>query len=700
MDGEHNAHQQLRRGMYRLSFFVFLFLFSIPFFSFPENDPEHSGPSTVQEVREALELEKATIGNVTFGVNVSHVCIRIVISWVVDALLLIAFSLAPSTIAFANLHQHSRSWSSQNVTVPDNDISNKTLQDESRGQFHFDGGGTFTLNLKSVKTKNDNINYIQGHMRLKDVDKSDSGALLLAEGFHYLNNGSVYLLAAPDGHILNLEHLLHMLPNDDALTSTRTLITEHIEKRIKEIEELGLRDNQVLDTVEDDHPISVNLGCGLQIFGQLSPVSRNIKMSQLLEYEKELENPQGISTIRPPPLELSSVIYSPNCALGLSIEAASGIKIEEYFSKAMWYATMATVLAVIQIFVLIHQMEYTPTPSSVSNVSYWTIAMQAMMDGYICLLHLTTGVVIESVFLPFASAAFFSFISVSIFGMRYLLVIWRIQRPESIRTSQQASSSPPVANSNNTSTDSPRTTEPTPTPSPQQSLPVQYHMDFSRLYAILLFGLFLFYQSTIRSAFVQNVIIGILGFGFYSFWIPQIIRNVSRGCRKPLSPRYVIGISITRLTIPLSQEPSFGVWVLVGYVMMQVGILFLQDTLGPRFFVPERYLPQTYNYHPILPPDDEETTQGDIGSSKSTQPRDCAICMLSVDTSSTAATGLHVLGRTQYMMTPCHHLFHTDCLEKSSSSSSSLWNNTYHLVSLFTSFNDDIPSLLLLILTM
>ncbi|KAI8339033.1 hypothetical protein BC941DRAFT_350028 [Chlamydoabsidia padenii] len=464
-----------------------------------------------------------------------------------------------------------------------------------------------------------------------------------------------------------------MLPDDDSLTSTRTLISEHIDKRIKEIEELGLRDDQILDEVED-HPISVNLACSLQIFGQLSPVSRNIKMSQLLEYEKELENPQGISTIRPPPLELSSVIYSPNCALALSIEKASGIKIEEYFSKAMSYATMATFIAVIQIFVLIHQMEYTPTPSSVSNVSYWTIAMQAMMDGYICLLHLTTGVVIETVFLPFASAAFFSFISVSIFGMRYLLVIWRIQRPESIRATQPTSQLSPTPNNNNNSasTDS-TTTEPPPAPTTQQvlPLPVQYHIYFSRLYAILLFGLFLFYESTIRSAFVQNMIIGVLGFGFYSFWIPQIIRNVSRGCRKPLSPRYVLGVSITRLTIPLyfyaypqniiAQDTSLGVWVLVVYVMLQVGILFLQDTLGPRFFVPEKYLPQTYNYHPILPPDDEETTQG---SSKSTQPRDCAICMLSVDTSSTAATGLHVLGRTQYMMTPCHHLFHTDCLEK------------------------------------
>lgn len=62
--------------------------------------------------------------------------------------------------------------------------------------------------------------------------------------------------------------------------------------------------------------------------------------------------------------------------------------------------------------------------------------MQAIMDGYLCLLHLTTGVVIENVFIPFATAAFFTFVLVSIFGMRYLLVVWRIQRPESIRASQ------------------------------------------------------------------------------------------------------------------------------------------------------------------------------------------------------------------------------------------------------------------------
>jgi hypothetical protein len=68
--------------------------------------------------------------------------------------------------------------------------------------------------------------------------------------------------------------------------------------------------------------------------------------------------------------------------------------------------------------------------------------MQAIMDGYLCLLHLTTGVVIENVFIPFATAAFFTFVLVSIFGMRYLLVVWRIQRPESIRASQPPSPTP------------------------------------------------------------------------------------------------------------------------------------------------------------------------------------------------------------------------------------------------------------------
>lgn len=56
-------------------------------------------------------------------------------------------------------------------------------------------------------------------------------------------------------------------------------------------------------------------------------------------------------------------MFSPNCNLLLSSHKQNGIKIERYYRKAVTYAGIASVIAVIQIFALIHQMEYTPTPS-------------------------------------------------------------------------------------------------------------------------------------------------------------------------------------------------------------------------------------------------------------------------------------------------------------------------------------------------
>lgn len=206
--------------------------------------------------------------------------------------------------------------------------------------------------------------------------------------------------------------------------------------------------------------------------------------------------------------------------------------------------------------------------------------MQAMMDGHLCLLHLTTGVVVESVFMPFAAAAFFNFILVSVFSMRYLLLIWRIQRPENTRpASATANEDNPNQNVNEQQTILPLATNRGRSMIAENDSPRDVSILYYRLCklhptfncnheltnlgtlvdVLLLLGLFIFYQTAARSAFVQNIIIGTLGFGFYSFWVPQIVRNVLRGCRKPLSRRYVITMSITRLAIPLCKfESKFG----------------------------------------------------------------------------------------------------------------------------------------------
>ncbi|KAI9310998.1 hypothetical protein BX666DRAFT_1128141 [Dichotomocladium elegans] len=513
-------------------------------------------------------------------------------------------------------------------------------------------------------------------MWLRDADKADYGALLLAEGVHFLNNGSIYLIGISNRSNTYSEELLHMLPTDESMVQTRSILVDEIDKHVLKLKEMDTWNGKVSS---DELSMAVEFHCAYEIFAQLHPVPRGIKLQQLLEYERELENPQGISTIRAPPLIMSTVMYSPNCGLITTANETTGMRMEQYYNKSTSYAGMAIVFSIVQIFSLIQQMEYTSTPSSVSNVSYWTIAMQAMMDGYLCLLHLTTGVVVKSVFLRFAAAAFFNFILVSVFSMRYLLLIWRIQRPENARPVADTNArplSPPSATTTDNSNGEQRTILPlaaTRRRVLQNDGPRDFSRVYYRVYFVLLLGVFVFYQAASRSAFAQNIIIFVCGFAFYSFWVPQIIRNVLRGCRKPLRRRYILTMSVTRLAVPLyffgcpynliDREPTRWVWALAAYVGLQVVILLLQDILGPRFFISERSLPQTYNYHPILPASDEERGATETGNSAGAS-RDCAICMLPVDTNSTGPPGLHVLGRAQYMMTPCQHLFHTECLEK------------------------------------
>ncbi|KAI9290201.1 hypothetical protein BC943DRAFT_270351 [Umbelopsis sp. AD052] len=463
-----------------------------------------------------------------------------------------------------------------------------------------------------------------------------------------------------------------MLPSNSTMNQGREVLQEELSLQLEEMQ--NVLDWSGQGYIDNERSMPNITGCTFEFWMQLHPVDG--LMSEVLEYERELENPQGISVRYPGPFMASMVMYSANCEMVMEMEDSNGIKIEKYYKKAISYATLASIVAFIQIFLLIHQMEYTPTPSSVSNVSYWTIAMQSTMDGYLCLIHLTTGVVVQNVFIPFATTAFFTFVLVSIFGMRYLMVIWRIQRPEAAHREQAATqnaartNSPTAETNNNTTTAEPaaRTT--------------------STLGGILPMANATARPAVRTSTFVQNIVVGMLAFGLFSFWVPQIYRNVIRGSRRALSHRYVIGMSLTRLVIPLyyyacphnilAHESTKWVWVLAAYVMLQVAVLMIQDVWDPRFFVPERYLPERYNYHPILPNEDEETTvdvkvvgvnaseeaEPSEGESKHTPGRDCAICMLPVNATTQGSAGLQALGRATYMVTPCHHLFHTECLEK------------------------------------
>ncbi|EJT80505.1 hypothetical protein GGTG_00501 [Gaeumannomyces tritici R3-111a-1] len=236
----------------------------------------------------------------------------------------------------------------------------------------------------------------------------------------------------------------------------------------------------------------------------------------------------------------------------------------------------------------------------------------------------------------------------------------------------------------------------------------------------VLFGLMLLFLSLAATswwAWARSAYANMLSFAYLSLWVPQIARNVARNSRRAFAWRFTIGQSALRL-LPVAYfylrerniafaRPDWNAFlILAGWLWCQIWVLGFQDVLGPRFGVPKGWAPEAWDYHPILREDNLEAgglPMGLMGSgggsasepgspvagrrrssvgggdkdkdggSKHTRMRgvDCAICrevlevpVIRAGHSDPAAGGVAgVLARRQYMVTPCRHIFHSECLE-------------------------------------
>eukprot|EP00002_Diphylleia_rotans_P011381 TRINITY_DN2249_c0_g3_i2.p1 TRINITY_DN2249_c0_g3~~TRINITY_DN2249_c0_g3_i2.p1 ORF type:complete len:450 (-),score=77.10 TRINITY_DN2249_c0_g3_i2:284-1633(-) len=209
-------------------------------------------------------------------------------------------------------------------------------------------------------------------------------------------------------------------------------------------------------------------------------------------------------------VRLTGVLESTTCSSALLI-TAEPVEFDVFYSKAINYALISSIFMVAEVLLLIQQIDFSSTPSGAAKVSLLSIGQQAIIDSYLCLIHLTTGIIIEPLFNAFSTAAFLKFVMFSVYEMRYLLFIWKARRPQIFSEGLDAW---------------------------RQELGFLY----IRFYGFLMLGIFLFYRM--QGMFSLFVIL------MYSFWIPQIVSNIQRDCRKPLLPKYIIGISISRMFLP------------------------------------------------------------------------------------------------------------------------------------------------------
>ncbi|KAJ4470118.1 hypothetical protein J3R30DRAFT_1227234 [Lentinula aciculospora] len=230
----------------------------------------------------------------------------------------------------------------------------------------------------------------------------------------------------------------------------------------------------------------------------------------------------------------------------------------------------------------------------------------------------------------------------------------------------------------------------------------------ARLYVIL----FVFLSTIVRIILSPTLTLLFVAMTYSCIWLPQIWRSIKRGRSSGLSMEYLVGITICRLYLMLyflacprnvlDVEPRYWSYHLAAFVGLQAIVLMLQEYFGPAFFLPKRFSTvNTYNYHPSLPLPDEESPEKSLG--------DCAICMDAIlldpslrqtheissadnwDAKASGADGRRkssslrgsggvidpaglldavqrgvgsAVTRKNYSLAPCHHLFHTECLER------------------------------------
>lgn len=362
--------------------------------------------------------------------------------------------------------------------------------------------------------------------------------------------------------------------------------------------------------------------CEFVLYLQQPPSVQTADMSWL---EHEMRFPTGAPLGQRSQLSMSMVGFSPDC--GYVIESKGppdyppseamhlvGSKTEEYNDRARHSIVAFAIAFAFQLSFLIKQMKETATPSMRNRVSFYTIAMMALGDGFTFLVLIFMYLFLGTAQLAMYGIAFVALFSVLV-HLRFLMDIWSVQAAERARQERQnAPATPPVPPTPTPpapSTDLPLAADafgtpatvsrpppgappglplpvtaprppprpPTPiliapdqddplsdddtpllptrnpatTPAPAPVAPnprAEFGALYSRFCLLLIITFFVTIQFATARTLYRSVYFSIISFIYLSFWVPQIYRNVMRNCGRALRWDYTIGTSLTRL-IPI-----------------------------------------------------------------------------------------------------------------------------------------------------
>ena len=317
-------------------------------------------------------------------------------------------------------------------------------------------------------------------------------------------------------------------------------------------------------------------------------------------------------------------ISSSQCKFSIDFDLAQ-INLNRLKRKIVNYSIFNNGLTLALIKLYIDQIRIVDSNSTYARISMMSVIMQSITDSLDSMINFFTGLSIQFLFNIFIIISLFKFILFSFFEMRLIILTWRSVNHQLIATMD-----------------------------PYDSARMERNWIQSRLYLPLI-GALLLLLIYPEFSIVPLVIASQL------YWVPQIALDAAKGHKSSLSTKFILGVSITRLLLPVYTwgcpesifngelipevpgPPGFVVFALVFVQIVQVGIMLTQKRFGPRWFVPWICLPNVYNYYRRIDLDEEFGVP------------ECVVCMAEIDLKQ---------GRKNTVITPCGHLFHDECLQQ------------------------------------
>ena len=340
--------------------------------------------------------------------------------------------------------------------------------------------------------------------------------------------------------------------------------------------------------------------------------------------------------------EVFGTAESNACGINYNVTANSfHLQIDALERKTSGYAVIATLVCALQISLLVMQIGYASSQAIAIKMSIVGLCSQSILDALICVSHLLLSASVPGLFVrDFMWIAILKLFLFCVFEMRLIVSIYQARYAQELSSEGFGGLRRRLAS---------------------------LHLRFYGAVFLFMFAAISLYDRPIYLVFL-----------LYSYWVPQIVYNAMTGTKKAFHKGYLYGMAISRLYIPLyiygcpknftslmifdSTAPTLfsaeACIVLVLWTAIQVGLLVCQDHYGSRFFVPKYFLPQRYDYSRSIPGGgsserltiDAENENADLESGDLPE---CIICYNSIE--STHGT---------YMVAPCDHVFHKDCLTR------------------------------------